>query len=208
MTILNDIKKKYRSGNISRRQFMEGALAMGMTVAAASTFTADVLAATPKKGGRIRAGIAHGSTTDSLDPGTYENGYMNNLNYAIHNQIGEVQADGSIAPELAESWEASNGAKTWVFTMRKGVEYHNGKTMTPDDVVASINYHRGEDSKSAGKPLLAQIDDIKTDGSNAVRVELSGGNADFPFIISDYHFPIKPSKDGKIDPLDPTGDRT
>jgi len=205
MTIINDIKNKYRNGKLSRRQFMEGALAMGMTVAAASTFTADVLAATPKKGGRIRAGIAHGSTTDSLDPATYENGYMNNLNYAIHNQLGEVQSDGSITPELAESWDASNGAKTWVFNLRKGVEFHNGKTMTADDVVASVNYHRGEDSKSAAKPLLEQITDIKTDGPNAVRVDLSGGNADFPFIISDYHLPVKPSKEGKIDPLDPTG---
>ena len=205
MTILNDIKSKYRSGKLSRRQFMEGALAMGMTVAAASTFTADVLAATPKKGGRIRAGIAHGSTTDSLDPGTYENGYMNNLNYAIHNQIGEVQADGSLAPELAESWEPSNGAASWVFNLRKGVEFHNGKTLTADDVVASINHHRGEDSKSAAKSLLETIKEIKADGPNAVRVELTGGNADFPFIVSDYHIAIKPSEDGKIDPLSSVG---
>ena len=205
MTILSDIKSKYKSGKLSRRQFMEGALAMGMTVAAASTFTADVLAATPKRGGRIRAGIAHGSTTDSLDPATYENGYMNNLNYAIHNQIGEVQADGSLAPELAESWEASNGASSWVFNLRKGVEFSNGKTMTAEDVVASINYHRGEDSKSAAKPLLDAVKDITTDGPNAIRVELDGGNADFPFVLSDYHIAIKPSDEGKIDPLSSVG---
>ncbi len=205
MTLLKTIKERYRSGGMSRRQFMEGAIAMGMSVAAASTFTKDVLAATPKKGGRMRVGLAHGSTTDSLDPATYENGYTLNLDYALHNHLGEVLSDGSLVPELAESWEASNGAKTWTFRMRKGVEFHNGKTMDADDVVASINYHRGEDSKSAAKPLLSAIESIKATDKNTVTVDLSGGNADFPFIISDYHLPIKPSKDGVMDALSPVG---
>ncbi len=55
--------------------------------------------------------------------------------------------------------------------------------MTAKDVVFSINHHRGEDSKSAAKPYLKSITDIKTDGKYEVIFELADGSADFPFIM-------------------------
>jgi peptide/nickel transport system substrate-binding protein len=82
------------------------------------------------------------------------------------------------------------------FNLRKGVEFHNGKTLTADDVIATFNYHRDENSKSAAKGLLSAIKEIKKDGDNRVIFELDGGNADFPFIVSDYHIMIMPSEDG------------
>ena len=185
-------------GKISRREFMGRTAALGVTTALAGTLCSQaVKAATPKKGGKLIVGLGHGSTTDSLDPATFENGFSNNLNYGVNNHLAEVQGDGSLAPELAESWEASSDATTWTFKIRKGVEFHNGKTLTPDDVVASVNHHRGE-TKSAAKPLLEPIEEIKADGENVV-VSLKGGNADFPFVISDYHVAILPSADGKVD---------
>ena len=45
---------------------------------------------------------------------------------------------------------------------------------------------------------------MKADGSNVV-ITLDSGNADFPFILSDYHLPIMPSADGKIDPTSSDG---
>ena len=66
-------------------------------------------------------------------------------------------------------------------------------------MVASFNHHRGEDSKSAAKGVVDPIKDIKADGKNTVVFSLAEGNADFPYIASDYHIPMMPSKDGKID---------
>ena len=40
-------------------------------------------------------------------PGTYENSFTTSLSFAIHGHLTEVAADGSLKPELAESWEAS-----------------------------------------------------------------------------------------------------
>ncbi|MBD9596010.1 hypothetical protein IB270_24480 [Ensifer sp. ENS05] len=48
------------------------------------------------------------------------------------------------APVLAEEWSASSNARTWTFKIRKGVQFHNGKTLTPDDVVANIERHSDE----------------------------------------------------------------
>jgi len=128
-----------------------------------------------KKGGHLRAGIAHGSTTDSLDPATYENGFSLALDYTLFNHLGEVDHTGSVKPELAESWEASPDAKTWPFKLRQGVEFHNGKPLEASDVIASIEYHMGEDTKPAAKSLLKQVKSMKADGKNEVVIELEAG---------------------------------
>ena len=64
--------------------------------------------------------------------------------------------------------------------------------MTSADVVYSLNHHRGEKSKSGAKGLVKQIDDIKADGKYEVAIKLKGGNADFPYILNDYHMLIAP----------------
>ena len=62
-------------------------------------------------------------------PGTAENGMTQAIIYARGNHLTEVSNEGTLVPELAESFESSNGAQTWVFDLRKGVEFHNGKTI-------------------------------------------------------------------------------
>ncbi len=180
---------------------MVRATALGVTAGHASAFwTASAKAATPNKGGKLRIGIGHGSTTDTLDPATYTDSYMQFVGYGLRNHLTEVSNTNEITPELAESWEAADDAATWTFKLRKGVEFHNGKTLDADDVVASINHHRGEDSKSAAKAILASIENVKADGKDTVVFKLSGGSADFPYLVSDYHVAIMPAKDGKLDP--------
>jgi peptide/nickel transport system substrate-binding protein len=161
--------------------------------------------AEPQKGGRMRVAYGHGSTTDSLDPGTYENDFMIALSHTIYNFLTEIDANGELIGELAESWEPSEDAATWTFKLRQGVQFHNGKTVEPADVIASLDHHRGEDSKSAAKVILDAVTEMKADGSDTVVITLSEGNADFAFLVSDYHLPIKPAKDGKIDPQETVG---
>ena len=97
---------------------------------------------------------------------------MSTLNYTVNNHLAEIGTSGKLEPELAESWEASPDAKEWTFKIRKGVEFHNGKTLDADDVVASVNHHRHEDSKSAAKALLKTMVDIKAQGKDTVEVTL------------------------------------
>ena len=197
---VRDIQQSFESGQMTRRSFMSAALALGISMTAASAILNKVEAATPKKGGKLRVGLTGGATTDVLDPGQILDLYMLHLQFGqLRNGLTEVAPDGQLIPELAESWDSSPDAKVWNFKIRKGVEFHNGKTLTPDDIVASLNHHLGEDSKSAAKGILAGITSVKKDG-DSVTVALSGGDADFPFLLTDYHINMcAANADGTID---------
>lgn len=192
------------TGAITRRSFLSTAAAAGLSAAAVSLLPGRA-AAEPRKGGHFKLGIGSGATTDSLDPGTYADNYMQSVGHSLHGFLTEVTNTGDLAAELAESWEPSDDAKVWVFRLRKGVEFHNGKELRAEDVVASINYHRGEKSTSAAKSIVDPIVDIRADDQHTVVMTLEGGNADFPFLLSDYHLPIMPSKDGSVDPTSGVG---
>lgn len=186
---------------ISRRDFMRRATALGVSTALATGVLGRAgYAQTPKKGGKFVIGIGHGATTDSLDPATYPDQMTGIVGWgASSNSLTEMDEKGNVVGDLAESFEPSDDAKSWVFKLRKGVTFHNGKAVTANDVVASYLHHMGPDSKSAAKSILASVAEVKADGDNIV-FTLNGGNADFPFYASDYHLPIMPAKDdGTVD---------
>lgn len=183
----------------TRRDFMMRAIAMGATVAAATTRWERAAQAAPVKGGHLRIGLAGASTTDSLDPSPWSDTFMVMLGYSVRGNLVELMPDGSLRGEAAESWTSSAGATVWTFKLRKGVEFSNGKTVTADDIAASLNFHRGDKSRSGAKGLFSAVTDIKADGKDVVVVSLSAGSVDFANSMTDHHLNIMPAKDGEAD---------
>lgn len=180
-------------GALDRRSFMKRAAALGVGSAMLPGLLGQaVQAATPQRGGHLVVGVS-GSTTDSLDPATW----AGHLSPTFGKTWGETltephPVDKSPVPVLAESWEVEPGARVWSFNIRKGVTFHNGKSLTADDVVQTLQRHSREDSKSAALGIMRDIEDIRAEGSHKVIITLSGGNADFPALLSDYHLIIQP----------------
>ena len=194
MSELAKLTKMFNQNKISRRQFITQVSALGLAATLSPALLAGTAqAAVPKKGGRMILGCTGGSTTDSMDPGTLTSNMNQNLNWQIRNNLVEIDHNFNAIPELAESWGASADAKKWTFKLRKGVEFHNGKSFTAEDVIYSLNHHRKEESKSAAKAYLKSIANMKADGKYEVVFELTGGSADFPFILGDYHLTICPA---------------
>lgn len=189
----DNLRRSYLEGRINRRDFLAGATALGLSSAMiAGSLPSRAKAAAPNKGGVFRVAPADGATTDTLDPQTYSSTFDILFSYAIRNYLVEIDGDNNLVGELAESWDSSPDARDWSFKIRSGVEFHNGKTLTPEDVIASINVHRSEGSKSPAKSLLETVESISVDGDR-VKFSLSTGNADFPYTMFDYHLPIMPS---------------
>lgn len=190
----NDLRRALAEKRIGRRRFLEGAALLGVSTAlATSTLAKAGFAATPKKGGTLRLGIGGGSTTDSLDPRTYTDTCGIVFGASILNHLIEIDTDKKPAPVLFESWEAEDKATRWVFNIRKGVTFHDGKTLDADDIIYSINLHRGKDSQSGAAENLAAIKEIKKANANQIEILLESGDADFDYVLSDYHILAVPN---------------
>jgi len=174
----------------TRRDLLGGAAKLGIGAAMLGAGIAPSRAETPVKGGTLRMALAGGSSADSLDPRTYAETVARNVGVSICNQLIEITPDNKMVPELAESWD-TKGATTWTIDLRKGVEFHNGKTLEAADVIYSINLHRGE-TTSGAKAIFNAIKDIKADGKQRLVIELDAPNADFMYAFADYHAMIVP----------------
>ncbi|MCR9221002.1 MAG: ABC transporter substrate-binding protein [Alphaproteobacteria bacterium] len=189
-----------RRSAVSRRTVLKAGAAAAFASAPLVAGGRAALAETPRRGGHLRVGLSGSSTSDKLDPAALVGPFGQCFGFgALRNALTGIAPDGSLEGEVAESWEPAGGVSEWVFTLRQGVEFHNGKTVAVGDVIASLNHHRGEETKSAAKSILDQVQEIRADGPRSIRMTLSGPNADFPFLLSDYHLCIVPLIDGVLD---------
>jgi peptide/nickel transport system substrate-binding protein len=185
-----------RTGGPNRRALLQGAAATGLAAALPRR-----AAAQPKRGGTFRVGVHDGSTTDSWNPGTTESIFMIQISHAARAYLTEITNENTLGPDLATDWAAlADDASEWRFALHPDATFHDGRPVTAADVVASINFHRGANSTSAAKSLLADIAEIRADGDHAVIFTLARGNADLPYLLSDYHLVIQPATpDGGIE---------
>jgi peptide/nickel transport system substrate-binding protein len=193
------------SRGMSRRQALTWMMAAGVTAATAGnlfTQAGSVLAATPKKGGRIKfASDLHGPP-DTLDPGLNTSTIDYTRGRAHYNALCQINDDLSTRPELAEEYSSNANATEWTFKLRKDVKFHDGSKFTADDVIYTINRHYGDKSTSTAKTLVAGIEWKKVD-QYTVKAIMSGPNADLPVILGTPQF--KMIKNGTTDFQNPTG---
>ncbi|MDB9857353.1 ABC transporter substrate-binding protein [Amylibacter sp.] len=201
---LKQLATKAAKGLVSRRDFLGRAGALGITAVGANAMLASAAkAAGPNKGGHLVQGIGGGESSNSLDPAlTASSVPFGNLKH-FGDLLVQIRPDGVLEPRLAESVEATSDAKTWTFKIRKGVEFHNGKTMTPDDVLKTMQRHSNEDATSGALGIMKGIESMKVDGDN-FSVTLTTPNADLPYLMSDYHLVVQPGG-GMDSPADGVG---
>lgn len=148
------------------------------------------------RGGTLKIGLSGASVTDHWDSRTFAGNFMIMAGHGcVFDCLTEITATGELVGELAESWEASPDARVWTFNLRRGVSFHDGRPFGADDVIASLDLHRDPAGGSPVLPLVESIAAIEKLADHQVRITLESGNADLPFILSDYHFVIYPAAD-------------
>ncbi len=178
---------------LDRREFMNAAAAAGVAVATASTLWTQVASAAPSRGGHATIGSDGGAAVDTLDPikaiGT---DHITQAAFCCFDSLTELEADGTPVGSLAESWETSADGRTWTFKLRQA-EFHNGKTVTADDVVWSLNRHLSDENTYAeGKLIVGALEELKADGPDTVVMVQGEVNFDLPAHLSAFGLLIGP----------------
>lgn len=143
----------------------------------------------PRQGGYLRVASAAAAITDTLDPARQSNQTDYIRGKMFYNGLTELDAHLNPLPALAESF-ASEDAQEWTFRLRRGVAFHDGKPLTPADVVYSLMRHKDPAVGSKANAIAAQIDSVIADGPQAVKVRLKAPNADLPVLMGTFHFHI------------------
>lgn len=92
--------------------------------------------------------IAYNGEPESFDPVMGTAVATRTITRNVFEGLLEMDANYEVQCQLCESYEVSDGGKTWTFHLRKDVPFHNGDIMTADDVVASLNYWADFNSSS------------------------------------------------------------
>lgn len=134
--------------------------------------------------------ISHAAQTDitigmqleppNLDPTGGAAGAIDQVVYAnIFEGLTRYQADGSIAPALAKSWDISDDGLSYTFHLHEGVKFHDGSSMDAEDVKFSLDRARAEDSTNAQKALFAGITSVDVMDATTVKITLASPNGGF-----------------------------
>ncbi len=202
--------KDFRSGKISRREFLAYSTSVGVTAATALAFAGvaaeEAEAQTPKRGGTLRVTM---NVIEISDPASYEWSEMGNGSRGVLEYLVRWQPDGTFTPMLLESWDLSDDGKIWTLNIRKGVKWNNGDELTSEDIAFNINRWLNRSPattmQSRFPGMLEEYDTgKKDDDGNAIKaqrgvkgavkvidkytVRLTSNNVDISYIpsIADY----------------------
>ena len=202
--IENNLIDELVAGELDREEFVRRATVFGLgagTIGMLLRYMGDepAFGATlepAKVGGTLRVGtVAYNS---SLEPyGLREAGSLG-LAGIPGEYLTYTNNNLQLRPWLATSWKPNKDLTVWTFQIRKGVKFHNGKTLTAEDVVASFRQYLNQKSSQILSALPATMIDpagvVKT-GPYSVQFRLKAPNNAFPYLVSQttYQAIIQPA---------------
>jgi len=144
--------------------------------AAAAKPTTAPAAAQATRGGLLRVGLD--VDADTLDPRLTKNTSGFRLKELVFNGLVAINPDFTPAPDLAEKW-TNPDEKTWVFTLRQGVKFHDGSELTASDVKFTYESVLDQAFNSPFRAFYLSVDKVDATDKNTVTFTLKAPFAPF-----------------------------
>jgi peptide/nickel transport system substrate-binding protein len=214
----NHIIDQYVEGKITRKDLLRRGSVVGMSIPllsfiaaacggeeAASTGTTGATTAggNVQPGGTVRVALIQPTTAPNPLLVQDEGGA------GILGSTGEFlsfsNSDLELEPRIAESWEPNEDGTAWTFKIRQGVQFHNGATLTAEDIKTTfdklINPDGGSANAQSALGGVLSPGGIEAPDESTVVFNLDAANGSFPTLVSsaNYNAIIIPAD---LDPAD------
>jgi peptide/nickel transport system substrate-binding protein len=153
--------------------------------AASTLMTLSVTSPSFAQEGNLTIAVGFGPTAEVPDPRAGYNGWMSNQTGVTETLMG-IDYDMKLYPRLAKSIDQISPTK-WRATLRDGLQFHDGTSVTAQSVVDAIapisdETHAGHNARIAN---LLDLASVTVDGDDAVVFETNSPNAAFPWTLSE-----------------------
>ncbi|QXJ22589.1 ABC transporter substrate-binding protein [Actinomadura graeca] len=139
----------------------------------------------PVRGGRLRLGFSGGGASSGTDAHVQLDTMSGVVAAAIYEGITFVDPDFKLARQLAESIEHNAEGDQWTIRVKQGVEFHNGKTLTAEDVIHSFERMLDHKTHATGAGQIGMIASMRAMDERTVRFALARPTAWFDQAIGD-----------------------
>ena len=113
--------------------------------------------------------VPHANLT-VLDPVWTTAFITRNHGYMIYDTLFGTDLQGNVKPQMVDKWNVSKDNLLWTFTLRDGLEFHDGKPVTSEDAVASLKRWGSRDS--FGGALMRSVDSWATPDAKTFTIKL------------------------------------
>jgi peptide/nickel transport system substrate-binding protein len=182
---------------LSRRGLLMGTAAGGLLIAGGSAMlapSANAATARIKRGGVLRVAVNAGGPNETQD--AHRGGFNIDTarQYQLYDRLVTRDSKFKIVNELADSFTPNKTGKIWTVRVKKGIKFHNGRTLSADDVIFTIQRILNPDTKAIRSGSLSGIDVPKLRKVDQYTVSITLKTADVTFneVFSDYAMGIVP----------------
>src|SRR5215468_11167115 len=149
--------RRTSSMELTRRDVLKGAAALGAAGTVAGALPRAALAQTTQKKELV---LAQGGDISKFDPHFSTSSNDIRVSFNIFDNLTSRHPDGKLYPGLATEWKLSDQT-TWTFKLRSGVKFHNGDPFTSADAKSSIERTYDPATKTMVATVFTTIDRIE-----------------------------------------------
>ncbi|MFI6317100.1 ABC transporter substrate-binding protein [Nonomuraea sp. NPDC050556] len=169
---------------MKRRTFL-GAVAASALAGCARPQPKAVPAGPPRRGGRLRVGMVGAGKSESFNPSGAASAMINMaMTCAVFDSLVDIGPNLEIRPALATRWTPDKDARTWTFTLRQGVTWHDGRPLTAKDVLYTLRWMADPENQLSVSVANVDLDRVRAAGPHTIVVPLKSPDLLFPQTIS------------------------